>query len=140
MWGAGQLLTNYLSQTGAPPSSFYLALICDTPPDPYNDGTELDEPPADDYARIEIVNDRLNWSNENQTNVVMNLLPAQFITSVTDWGKINYWALCDSPVDGNNLLVGLLDTPVYVNAGDQVVIDVGDISMSLGPFFMVDEQ
>jgi hypothetical protein len=68
------------------------------------------------------------------------LLPAQFITAVSDWGEIGYWALCNAQVDGYNLIVGDLENPVLIEAGDQVVIPEGDLSVSLGPFFLTEEE
>jgi len=143
VWGAEQLLTAYFVGSAELPPSFWLALVRATPPTPYMDGTELDEPDVvdfPDYARIEIPNDGLNWANDSTPQEIYNVLPAQFITAVTDWGQISYWALCNAPVDGFNLLVGDLETPILIQAGDQAVISEGDLSVSLGPFFLVEED
>lgn len=140
MTGASQLLTTYFGKRTEPPTSFYLALVRTIPPDPYMSGSELDEPDADDYVRMEITNDIANWSNDSQPQEVMNAAPVQFITATNDWGQINYWALCDSVEGGNNMIVGNLELPVVIVSGDAAMIDVGDISVSLGPFFLVEEQ
>jgi hypothetical protein len=63
-------------------------------------------------------------------------MDVEFITAVSDWGSIRYWALCNAAVDGFNFLVGELETPVQVNTGDQAVIAEGDLSVELGPFFL----
>jgi hypothetical protein len=139
VWGAGTLLTSYFARTTEPPPSFYLALIREIAPNPYVSGSELDEPDAVDYQRIEIPNDLANWSNESQPQEIFNVLPQQFVTATTDWGKIGYWALCNAPVDGYNFVVGDLETPVQITAGDQVAFEEGDLSVSLGPFFLVEE-
>lgn len=140
IWGAGQLLTSYFVGTAEQPENFYLALIAAIPPSPYMDGSELDEPTAEDYARIAIPNDSLNWANDAAPQEIYNLLPAQYVTAVSDWGLIGYWALTNAPVDGNNFIVGNLENPVLIEAGDQAVIPEGDLSVSLGPFFLAEED
>lgn len=140
VWGAGQLLTSYFVGSAEPVENFYLALILAIPPSPYMDGSELDEPQVDDYSRIAIPNDALNWVNDAQPQEIYNVLPAQFITAVSDWGQIGYWALTNAPTDGFNFIVGNLENPVLIEAGDQAVISEGDLSISLGPFFLAEED
>jgi hypothetical protein len=140
MWGAQQLLTTYFTQRTTPPPTFYLALIRAIPPTPYMDGTELDEPDTPDYARVAITNDLANWSNDSQPQEISNILPQQFITATNDWGRIGYWALCDSLVDGNNFIVGDLENPVMIMTGDQATFEEGDLSATLGPFFLQDDD
>jgi hypothetical protein len=139
VWGASQLLTAYMGRTTEPPPNFYLALIKDIAPTPYMSGSELDEPSNVDYQRILIPNDLANWVNDSQPQEVYNVLPQQFITATSDWGKINYWALCNAVVDGYNFVVGDLENPVLLNTGDQVVFEEGDLSVALGPFFLAEE-
>ena len=140
VWGASQLLTATFGASTTPPPSWFLALVRVAPPTPYMDGSELDEPDNADYSRIEIPNDVANWTNDSQPQEMYNMLPAQFITSVSDWGEIGYWALCNAPVDGENMLVGSMENPVLIKAGDQAVISEGDLSVSLGPFFLQEED
>jgi hypothetical protein len=140
VWGAGQLLTSYFTATAEPVDNFYLALIMAIPPSPYMDGSELDEPLVVDYARIAIPNDALNWANDAQPQELYNILPAQFVTASSDWGLIGYWALTNAPTDGFNFIVGNLENPVLIEAGDQAVISEGDLSISLGPFFLAEED
>ncbi len=139
VWGAQQLLTTYMGIRTTPPPIFYLALIRSIPPTPYMSGAELDEPDTTDYARIAIANDLANWANDSQPQEVYNVLPAQYVTATQDWGQINYWALCNAQVDGENFLVGDLENPVLLLTGDQAQISEGDLSVSLGPFFLADE-
>lgn len=140
VWGASQLLTAYFAQTTTPPPNLYLALVRTIPPTPYMDGSELDEPDNADYARVAIPNDLSNWVNDSVPQEIYNVLPTQFVTSVTDWGVINYWALCNADIDGYNLIVGALENPVQVLAGEQAVISEGDLSVSLGPFFLTEDD
>jgi hypothetical protein len=139
IWGASQLLTTYFTVATTPPPSFWLALVRTTPPDPYMSGSELDEPDTDDYSRIEIPNDLANWANDSQPQEIYNVLPAQYVTATADWGQIGYWALCNAQIDGYNFLVGDLENPLLVSTGDQVEISEGDLSVSLGPFFLAEE-
>jgi hypothetical protein len=139
VWGASALLTTYFAKTSDPPPSFYLALITDIAPTPYLSGGELDEPEALDYARAEIPNNLLNWANDSSPQEVYNILPISFTTATSDWGMIRYWALCNAPVDGYNFITGELENPVLINTGDQMVFADGDLSVVLGPFFLVEE-
>jgi hypothetical protein len=102
-------------------------------------GSELDEPDSDDYSRIEIPNDLANWANDSQPQEIYNVLPAQYVTATADWGQIGFWALCNAQVDGYNFLVGDLENPLLVSTGDQVEISEGDLSVSLGPFYLAEE-
>lgn len=139
VWGASALLTTYFAKTSDPPPSFYLALITDVSPTPYLSGAELAEPEALDYARAEIPNNLLNWSNDSAPQEVSNTLQVEFTTATSDWGEIRYWALCNAPVDGYNFLIGELENPVQILTGDQMVFAEGDLSVTLGPFFLVEE-
>jgi hypothetical protein len=140
VWGAEQLLTTYFGQGTEPPPDFYLALIRETAPNPYITGSELDEPEAEDYQRVALSNDLEGWANDSQPQEIYNAVPHQFITAQSDWGMIRYWALTNAPVDGYNLIVGDLETPVLIVAGDQVSFEEGDLSVSLGPFFLIEEE
>jgi len=140
IWGAGQLLTSYFSATTTPPPAFYLALIRTVAPTPYLSGAELDEPDTPDYARVLIENDLAHWTNSSQPQTIFNVVPTQFITATTDWGQIGYWALCNASVDGYNLIIGNLANPVVIGAGDQAAVDPGDLSVSLGPFLLDEED
>ena len=84
-------------------------------------------------------NDIVNWANDSEPQVVYNILPLNFPTATVDWGILNYWAICDAPVEGNNLIVGDLEQPIEINAGDQAAFDEGDLSVSLGPFYLPED-
>ena len=140
MWGAGELILSFFSQTTKPPSSFYLALIRTTPPNQYVSGGELDEPDNADYGRVEIPNDGLTWNNSSQPQIAVCDIDVLYAQAVTDWGTLLYWALTDSITDGNCYFVGDLEDPLSVVAGDTPMIGAGDLNVSLGPFFLVDED
>lgn len=136
IWGANQLLLAYFTKTTDIPTNFYLALIREIAPTPYVSGSELDEPDNAEYARVAIPNIPFNWSNASSPQEVANTEDVEFPTAVTDWGDIRYWALCNASVDGFNFLIGDLETPVQIMAGDSAVFKEGDLSVELGPFYM----
>jgi hypothetical protein len=143
IWGASEVLTCFFGNTQAaqlPPGSFWLALIRQIAPTPYMSGAEIDEPDAADYARVEIPNDGFNWANLSSPQLMSNLLDVSFVTAATDWGECRFWALCNADVDGFNYLVGDLEVPILVEAGDVVTVSEGDLGVSLGPFFMTDAE
>jgi hypothetical protein len=134
LWGAGEFLRTNISRTAEPVPTLYMAL-CLTRPSPYITGLELDEPTIGSYARASIPNDSESWTDGDQLHVIMNEVPLTFITATADWGQIPYWALCNSEVEGYIYAVGALDPEEFIASGDQVVIDPGEISIELGPFF-----
>lgn len=143
IWGAGELLTTFFGNATSPkdpPGSFYLALVRQIAPTPYMSGAELDEPDTSDYNRVEIANDGLNWANASSPQTVSNLLDVSFVLAASDWGECRFWALCNAPTGGFNYLVGDLETPILVAAGDTVAVSDGDLGVSLGPFFMADDE
>jgi hypothetical protein len=143
MWGASEVLTTFFGngeQSRDAPGSFWLALVREIAPTPYMSGAEIDEPDQADYARVEIPNDTLNWDNASAPQVISNLLVASFAVAVTDWGECRFWALCNAPIDGFNYLVGDLEVPLLVSAGDTVEVSEGDLGVSLGPFFSAEDE
>lgn len=140
MWGASELLMCFFARTSEPPPSFWLAAIKDVAPTPYVSGLELDEPTNDDYGRVEIPNELAYWMNDSQPQEVANVIAAQFITALSDWGEIRYWALTNAQVGGDCYFVGDLLNPVMIATGDQLVMQEGDLSVSLGPFFLTEEE
>jgi hypothetical protein len=140
VWGASQLLTTYFGRTTTPPPTFYLALIRDIAPNPYVSGSELDEPDNADYARVGIDNTLAQWSNNSAPHEIINANGASFTTATTTWGKLNYWALCNAPTAGFNMLVGNLETSILIETGDRVVFSASDLSLALGPFYLYEAE
>jgi hypothetical protein len=138
LWGAGEFLNTFFSQTAAPPTSFYMALITDIAPTPYLSGAELSEPDADDYQRLEIPNVLENWSNAGQIQVMVLNVDLAFPAATSDWGTVSWWALCNAQADGYPYAIGNFDSPDSVLTGDVVQISAGNIAISLGPFFTED--
>ena len=117
------------------PNTWFLAVIKDIAPTPYVSGAELDEPVGGSYGRVEIANDAATWSNLGTANISTLQVQVNFADASADWGTIRYWALCDAVVDGNPYFVGQLESPQVVRLGDTPVVNVGDLSCELGPFF-----
>jgi hypothetical protein len=139
-WGAGELVLSFFGRTTAPPDMYYLALIKTTAPTLYISGAELDEPENADYARVMISNDALSWANDSQPQIVTCVIDVLYSAAVSDWGQLNYWALCNAPTEGFNYFVGDLEEPLNVLTGDTPMIGAGDLSVSLGPFYLTDED
>lgn len=138
LYGAGQLLSMMFGQAASAPQDFYVALIGDTPPSPYLNGEELDEPTAVSYARAQMQNLTSVWELGTGDSMV-NVVEVAFTPAVEDWGRISFWALTDAAVGGQIYAVGDLDVPVTVLAGDEVVMPVQAFSFSLGTFFNTPE-
>lgn len=137
LWGAKEFLKSFFGQTTNPPANFYLALVQETPPNPFISGTELDEPVGMAYARKVIPNNSTNWSNTgitNQLHLVSNQLELAFTAATGEWGAIGYWALCDASTAGNVYFYGQLEQPVFIGDGDQAIVPALDLVIELGPF------
>lgn len=139
-WGAGQLILSFFSTTVDPPPSYWLGLIRTGAPNLYMSGAELDEPDNADYTRVQIPNDGLTWSNSSQPQIVTCMIDVLYPGAVSDWGEINYWALCNAPTDGFPYFVGDLETSITVMTGDTPMLGAGELSVSLGPFYLTDED
>lgn len=137
LYGAGQFLSAMFGQSATPPQDYYVALIGDTPPSPYLNGEELDEPTAASYARAVVPNLASVW--ELDGNVMVNVAEVAFAPAVEDWGRVSFWALTDAAVGGQIYAVGDLDVPVTVLAGDEVVMPVQAFAFELGTFFNTPE-
>lgn len=109
--------------------SYHVALVRRIPPGYTITGSELDEPPEDEYRRVELVNQSANWTVTNDT--LANSSEIAFPVALTDWGQIKYWALCDSADRGRVFLLGKFPVPLYVRATNQVVLDPGTVSWSV---------
>lgn len=135
LWGAGEMLASFFSKITEPPENFYLALVRTVPPTPYLSGAEIDEPQGGGYARAQIPNTSVFWSNQSQPQIILTDEDVTFLVATEDWGTVGYWALCNADVDGFLYAVGDLETPLVVSAGDTVVLGEGDLSIALGPFY-----
>lgn len=140
LWGANEISQMIFGQRSPVPPSYYLALIRTNQPNAFSDGTGLDEPPTDTtgYARIELVNDPTIWDTDGYY-LVRNVIDLTFLEATADWGRINYWALCNAVEGGFVYFTGRLPQSEVVSSGDIVHIPAGSLQISLGPIFGVDD-
>jgi hypothetical protein len=140
LWGANEISQMIFGRRSLPPESWYLALIRNSQPNAFSDGTELDEPPTDTtgYARLELVNDATIWDTDGYY-LTRNVVDLTFLEATGDWGRLNYWALCNAVTEGFVYFTGKLPQSEVVLSGDVVHIPAGSLQISLGPIFGVDD-
>lgn len=122
-------LCDLVSNGDVPVESYYVALIRTTPPGFSVSGWELDEPDAPEYARAEIINDSSNWDITDTT--MSNVNEVSFPPAASDWGRINYWAICDDPDGGRAFFVGQLEVPLDVVTGAVVALTPGAVGINM---------
>lgn len=134
LWGAGQILTNFFAGGGTLPQNFFLAACKTTSPTPFVSGSELDEPDVGSYERLLIPATSAFWSNAGAIQVIAETKDLSFPTALQDWGKLKFWALCDSAAGGNVYAFGDMD-PVNVPPGETLQLFSNDLTIAIGPFF-----
>lgn len=141
LWGASQMLQSFFGKNVTAPNSFYMAMIRLTPPSLFSSGDELDEPEDPAYLRVEIPNDVGYWTTDAQPHLITLSQSIAFPTATTDWGRLRFWALCDSPSSGDIYFVGdISDQTLNVLTGQTLTINGGDLLVSLGPLFTVESS
>lgn len=124
-----QILDYYFGSVDSLPTSWYLGLSTTT----INaDGTGITEPSGvDGYARVEIPNDKTNWTSESGGSLE-NSLSIYTPESLDAWGIITDAFLSDSLSGGNPWWFDALDSSVNVSASGRIVVfHSGDIIISL---------
>jgi hypothetical protein len=140
LWGANEISQMIFGRRSLPPENFFLALIRTNQPNAFSDGTELDEPPTDTtgYARLQVPNDPTIWDTDGYY-LVRNIVDLTFLEADQDWGRIQYWALCNAVTEGFVYFTGRFPQSEVVTAGDIVHIPAGSLQIALGPIFGVDD-
>jgi hypothetical protein len=101
---------------------------------PAEDGTNVTEPSAGAYARVETAAGDWNAATTADPSVVTNLNAITFPTATATWlagADLTYAVLYDAATTGNFLGAALLDTAKPVTDGDTAEIGAGDLSVSL---------
>ncbi len=107
------------------PPTIYVALSA---ADPGEDGSGLDEPESNGYARIATAAD--DWNNASG-GLLDNAVTIEFSAATGDWGTMTHFALLDAAATGNLLAHGALTQAKTVNAGDRAEFPPGDLEVTL---------
>lgn len=86
------------------------------------------------YHRLQIPATSVYWDNAGAIQVISMTKDLSYFQAIEDWGRLRYWALCNSPTGGQVYAFGDMD-PVTVNAGETLQLFSGDLSITIGPFF-----
>lgn len=113
------------------PTTWYIALLTQTP-DASTTGSLLSEPPsAAGYARQAITNNATNFG-PSSGGIVASNVAVNFGITTADWpAPITDYAFCDATTSGNVYFTGTLRVPRLVFSGDQVLINAGLLLMSV---------
>lgn len=111
------------------PYEFYIAL---SSTEPNADSGNITEPSADTgYTRAFLDNSNLTFNLANDDNVVLNHTKIYFPETLTPWENIGYYAIFDSPEDGNLLIYGALEEVITVPIKTIVSIPANTLSISI---------
>ena len=111
---------------GAQRVSYRLALLT-AKPAPDDDGSELAEVVAADYARITVAASVFTADS----GAMYNESTVTFPTATNDWGVIRYWALTTALTGGEFITAGRLTTAKRVNTGSVASFEPGALSLAL---------
>lgn len=108
---ANQILDQLLGTSGLLPGTVYIGLLLNAP---NSDGTNVNEPPGFNYARVAVTNNATQWPNavsRIKTHANDIVFP---MANGGSWGTITHGAVFDASVGGNIRIVGSLTTPRVV--------------------------
>lgn len=108
------------------PYYYYLGLSS-TVPDV--DGTNVTEPTAAEYRRIEIDNLE-DFGHADETGFVTNIKPLYFPESLTDWGEMNCYVIFDSQNEGNLLLFGEFEESISIPLKTKLTIPINTLGIA----------
>lgn len=130
VWGAAEFTRMMFGKRSALPDAYYLALCLDGSPNIHITGSDLIEPATTaGYARLQLNNTGAVWGHDGQTSAY-NVAKLSYPNATTGWGRIWWWALCNSAVAGQIYAYGLFTEPLAVIAGDNAVIPAGALRFS----------
>jgi hypothetical protein len=129
IYGAN-LYSGVIAGTYVAPTTFYLAIL-DTIPDVNDNGTALTayEPVEAEYDRVMIDTGNPEWTYPTggialyQTEI--NYYP------VTTWGDYVAYALCDSAVNGEHIMYGVIGNTINFAGGAKVTIPANTLSIQV---------
>jgi hypothetical protein len=103
------------------PSTVYLALFTS---DPTPDGIGV-EVSGGGYARQPIT------FAAPSGGVTSNAAQVSFPEATGNWGTVSHWGIFDAPTGGNLLFHGVFTTPKSYTIGDQAIVKLGELSITL---------
>ena len=124
--------TNYLSDrlikatvgdlSYTAPDKVYLALYTE---DPTKEGLSTNEVDQASYTRKEVT------FTEPVDGVSTNASKIEWGTATSNWGKVSYIGVLDSPSSGFMLYFTALDNAKEILSGDQFIINVDQLKLTL---------
>lgn len=109
--------------TPALPDHFYVGL---STTEPLADGTNVTEPSASSYSRVEITSLGAPINGQVKNEDVVLFPPAS-----SSWGTITHYTLFDAATNGNLLMANALTTPRSIVSESQARFNVGALKFSL---------
>jgi hypothetical protein len=128
-YGRQYMVESVFGKTKAVASVYYIAAL-KAPPNSSSTGSNIVEPNAADYMRLEIVNNSSNFFSAG-IGRVYNEQELRWDAAVSDWGWITHWALCDSLEGGRAILFNQLSKKVLIEAGDILVVEGAGLSIGV---------
>lgn len=124
-------------QSFTPPSTTYVALFTTATTDA-GGGTEVS---GGGYARVAIASSLTNWAgtqapgsttaSSGTGGQTSNNNTITFPQATANWGTITHFALFDASTGGNMLIHGALTQAKQIDAGDQLVIDPAQLTITV---------
>lgn len=124
-------------QSFTPPSTTYVALFTTATTDA-GGGTEVS---GGGYARVAITSSLTNWAgtqapgsttaSSGTSGQTSNNNTITFPQATANWGTITHFALFDASTGGNMLIHGALTQSKQIDAGDQLVIDPAQLTITV---------
>lgn len=111
------------------PTNVYVALYDG---DPLGAGSELSDPPATDYVRVETAG--TDWASAGFVSPrasISNAAELDFGTSGSAWGTVDHMAIFDAGTSGNMIASGKLVSNVNITSGIPVKFPIGALVVYL---------
>lgn len=105
------------------PTAYYIGLSSTAPTVL---GTNVTEPTAEEYERIEINNFSIP-----EDGVVKTTGTLSFSESTSNWGTVTHYVIFDAPTEGNLLVYCALDAPKSIEQNTLTTFRAGEIKMVL---------
>lgn len=125
-YAAKKILDHAMGKTAwTMPTNVYVALYIG---DPFGAGSELTDPTATDYARVQTTG--ASWGAATFTSPTASITSAadiDFGTAGADWGTVTHVAIFDAATVGNMIAAGPLETAFPIMSGAPVKFPTGTL-------------